>query len=177
MCPDNVPHMAQEQIAAPDAHDFDPVTPDKAALWSKFGKWDRVYFPSLVGLVVEEVRFGYCRMRLPYRSELDQPTGVVHGGAIATLVDTVVVPAIAVAYDTPPVMLTLSLHVNYLGSLRERDAVAEGWVTRRGRSVVFCEALVRDDAENPVATASLVYKVSHRNPPSASQQSSSPDSK
>ncbi|GIU84546.1 MAG: hypothetical protein KatS3mg008_1321 [Acidimicrobiales bacterium] len=159
--------MAHEHLSAPDPETFEPVPADKAELWSKFGRWDRVYFPRLVGLVVEEVRFGYCRMRLPYRSELDQPTGVVHGGAIATLLDTVVVPAIAVAYDTPPVMLTLSLNVDFLGALKGRDAVGEGWVTRRGRSIVFCEALVRDDGGSPVAKASLVYKVSHRTPPTS----------
>ena len=66
-----------------------------------FERWNRCtpYFPTLVGLELEEVRTDYARMRLPYRPELQQPAGVVHGGAVATLIDTVVVPAVGQAYD------------------------------------------------------------------------------
>ena len=81
---------------------FPPLEGPVADRWAKFPRgWDRVYFPNLVGLELEEVRTDYARMRLPYRPELDQPAGVVHGGAIATLIDTVVVPAIGGHYDEP----------------------------------------------------------------------------
>jgi uncharacterized protein (TIGR00369 family) len=83
----------------------------------------------------------------------------VHGGAIATLVDTVVVPAVASAYDRIPDMLTLSMSVQYLGAILHEDAVGEGWITRRGRSVAFCEALVRTASGQIAATGQLVYKV------------------
>jgi uncharacterized protein (TIGR00369 family) len=98
-------------------------------------------------------------MRLPYRDELDQPAGVVHGGAIATLIDTVVVPAVASAYDLIPDMLTLGMSVQYLGAIVREDAVGEGWITRRGRSVAFCEVLVRTGAGETAATGQLTYKV------------------
>ena len=128
-------------------------------MWSRFGKWDTVYFPSLVGLELEEIRVDYARMRLPYRTELDQPAGVVHGGAIATLIDTVVVPAVGGAFDHVPMMLTLSMSIQYLGAVKGEACVAEGWVTRRGRSIVFCEALVRTAGGEPAASGQLVYKV------------------
>jgi len=85
---------------------------------------------------------------------------VIHGGALATLVDTVVVPAIGGHYETVPMMLTLSMTINFLGAVRGEDAVAEGWVVRRGKSIVFCEAAVRAASGAPAATASLIYKVS-----------------
>ena len=37
--------------------------------------------------------------------------------------------------------------------------MAEGWVVRRGRSVVFSQVEVRDEQGLLAATASLVYKV------------------
>ena len=46
-----------------------------------------------------------------------------------------------------------------LGAVREEDAVAEGWVVRRGRSTVFCEAAVRSSTGDAVATGTLVYTV------------------
>jgi uncharacterized protein (TIGR00369 family) len=111
-------------------------------------------------MVMEDARIDYARLRLPYRPELNQPAGVMHGGAIASLIDTTVVPAIGSYYDEMPRMLTISLTVNYLGAIVEEDAVCEGWVERRGKSIVFCAAEVCGVTSGKVAaTASLVYKV------------------
>jgi uncharacterized protein (TIGR00369 family) len=139
---------------------FEPLPEHLAERWAGFGSWDEVYFPSVVGLELEEVRAGYGRMRLPYRPELRQPAGVVHGGAIATLIDTVVVPAVGGVYEERPRMLTISMDVRYLGALVEEDAVGEGWVEQRGRSIVFCRAEVRSGSGAIVADGTLVYKVS-----------------
>ena len=139
---------------------FELLPPHLAEPWSQFGRWEQVYFPSVVGLELEEVRSGYGRMRLPYRPELQQPAGVVHGGAIATLIDTVVVPAVGSVYEERPKMLTISMNIRYLGALVAEDAVAEGWVEQRGRSIVFCRAEVRSGSGTMVADGTLVYKVS-----------------
>lgn len=143
---------------------FEPLPDHLTETWSRFGQWEQVYFPSVVGLELEEVRSGYGRMRLPYRPELQQPAGVVHGGAIATLIDTVVVPAVGSVYEERPKMLTISMSIRYLGALVAEDAVAEGWVEQRGRSIVFCRAEVRSDSGAMVADGTLVYKVSVATP-------------
>lgn len=143
-----------------DADSFEPLPDDVAARWATFGRWERTYFPKLLGLEVEDLRTGYCRMRLPYRPELDQPFGVVHGGAIASLIDTVVVPAVGAAYEAGWGYATLTMDIQYLGAIVREDAVAEGWVTQRGRSVVFCRAEVRTAGGRPVASGALTYKVS-----------------
>jgi len=146
-------------LQIPDPQSFDPLPAPTAQLWSRFGKWDEVYFPSFLGLELEEARVDYARMRLRYRPEHNQPAGVVHGGALATLIDTVVVPAVGSAYDAVPVMLTLSMNIQYLGAVRGEDAVAHGWVVRRGRRIVFCEVAVLTAGGEPAASGSLVYSV------------------
>lgn len=143
------------------ADDFAPLTGPRAERWSRFGRWDRRFFPNVVGLQLEEVRVDYARMRLPFREELEQPAGVVHGGAIATLIDTVVVPAIGSGYDELMQLLTLDLQIRFLSAAVRTDVVAEGWVTRRGRSVLFCQAEVRAATNGDlVAEGWLTYKVS-----------------
>ena len=142
---------------------FEPLPPEKLALWDSFGKWDdAVWFPKVVGLEVEEIKADYCRMRLPYRPELRQPAGVVHGGAIATLIDTVVVPAVGGPYDVRrPQMLTVTMNIRFRGAVVEEDVVAEGWIDQRGRSMVFCAAeCVGATSGKVVADGTLVYKVS-----------------
>lgn len=142
------------------AGEFEPLAEAEAERWRRFGQWERVHFFQLVGMQVEEVRRDYCRMLLPYRPELEQGAGLVHGGAIASLLDTVVVPAIGSAYGPDAEFATVDLHVQYLAPLLAEDARAEGWVVKRGRSVVFCEAEARGAASAKlVARALLTYSV------------------
>lgn len=138
---------------------YAPLPPERAALWAGYGRWEQTFFPKLVGLEVEEVRIDYCRMRLPWRPELTQPAGVVHGGAIATLIDSVVVPAIGSGYEQRQGFVTVDMQLQYRGAVVEEDMIGEGWVTVRGRSVVFCEAEVLTASGKAVAKGMLTYRV------------------
>lgn len=126
------------------AERFDPLDADAAARWEAFGATDTVTYPMLLGIEVEELRVDYCRMRLPFRDELLQGGGFVHGGAMASLLDHVVVPAVGMGVEVGANFSTVDMHVQYLrgiaGGDRAEGAVAEGWITRRGRRTVFCEA-------------------------------------
>ena len=84
------------------------------------------------------------------------PIGLVHGGLVCTLLDSVLGCAVQ---STLPVGLgytSIELKVNYLrpvhgdtGELRAR-----GWVTKPGRRVAFAEGDVRDAAGKILASAS-----------------------
>lgn len=145
---------------APNAANFAPLPEDRRERFAGFLGSRPDYFPGLVGIVLEEVRIDYSRMRLPFRPVLNQPAGVMHGGAIASLIDTVVVPAIYTGYDEPRRLLTIDMQIQYMGAIIGEDAVAEGWVVRRGRSTVFLRAEVRTEKAGLVAAGTLVYKVS-----------------
>jgi uncharacterized protein (TIGR00369 family) len=144
------------------AAQFAPLPPERLATWGRFGKWDTVWFPQFLGLEVEELRTDYARMRLPYRPEFRQPAGVVHGGVIASMIDTVVVPAIGAGYDEPRQLFTIDIQLRYLAPIIDDDIVAEGWVVQRGRQIVFCNAEIFSGSGALAATGTLVYKVSSR---------------
>jgi uncharacterized protein (TIGR00369 family) len=141
---------------------FLPLPPARAAIWSKFGKWDTVWFPTFLGIELEELRQDYARMRLPFRPEFRQPAGVVHGGVIASMIDTVVVPAVGSGYDEPRQLFTIDIALRFLAPIIDDDIVAEGWITRRGRQIVYCDAEVSSGGGVLAATATLVYKVSSK---------------
>jgi uncharacterized protein (TIGR00369 family) len=99
-------------------------------------------FPSLVGLQFEEIRSEYSRMRLPYREALNQPAGIIHGGATATLIDTTVVGAVYSGLDPsnpPKRIVTIDMHIHYTDAGIGEDLVAHAAVRRRGRTIVFLE--------------------------------------
>jgi uncharacterized protein (TIGR00369 family) len=143
------------------AETFEPLPPEVAARWSRFATGERIYYPQLLGIIVEEVRVDYCRMRLPHRPEIDQAAGLVHGGAIAGLLDAVMVPAVGAAYGPGARFSTVDMHVQFMSAVMAEDIVAEGWITRRGRSVVFCESEAVVAATGKIAARSiLTYNVS-----------------
>jgi uncharacterized protein (TIGR00369 family) len=129
--------------------------------WSRYGRGtEAAYFAALLGLTVEDVRVDYCRMRLPWRTEISQPFGVAHGGALSSLLDSVVVPAIGSGYESPIGFATIDMSVQFLGALKDEDAIAEGWITQRGKSIVFCESeAIGARSGRRVARAVLTYKV------------------
>ena len=143
------------------ADDYEPLPADAAARWDRFGKSETVFYPMLLGLEVEETRIDYCRMRMPFRTELLHPGGIVHGGAIASLMDAVLVPAVGSVLGPNDRFSTVDLHVQYIGAVQDDDVVAEGWVTKRGRRVVFCESeAVSASTGRLIAKSVLTYNVS-----------------
>ena len=143
------------------AEQYEPLSDEAAARWAKFGRSDTVFYPMLIGLEVEETRVDYCRMRMPFKAELLHAGGVVHGGAIASLMDAVLVPAVGSVLGPKDRFSTVDLHVQFIGAVRDEDVVAEGWVTKRGRSVVFCESeAVGATSGRLVARSVLTYNVS-----------------
>ena len=119
-------------------------------------------FSTLVGLQVEEVRQDYCRMRLPFRSEVRTSGVVVHGGAIATLIDTAAVAAVWSDVDPQATRgATASMTVNYLAAARSVDLIAEARIIRRGRSVVFVDVDVFSPTGERIAKGVVTYKVGY----------------
>ena len=86
---------------------------------------------------------------------------VVHGGAIASLIDTAGM-ASCWADDAEPESLsgsTVTLNVNYLAAARGQDLTAHAVVVRRGRSLVFSEVKVTEPDGRLVATGSVVQRL------------------
>jgi uncharacterized protein (TIGR00369 family) len=142
-----------------------PLDDETTARWMRFGQSSTVNFPVLLGLAVEEVRADYCRMRLPFRPEILQAAGLVHGGAIAALLDAVMVPAVGAVLERGASYATVDMHVQFIRAIRSgddaEDAIAEGWVSRRGRRTVFCESEAFGDRSGDlVAKSVLTYAVS-----------------
>ena len=140
---------------------YERLEPEAEARWSRFVKMNQELYVTLLGLVVEEVRLDYCRMRMPFKTELNQAAGVVHGGAIAGLLDSVVVPVVGGPLPQGARFSTVDMHVQYLSALIEEDAVAEGWAVKRGRTTVFCESeVIGATSGKLIARSILTYNVS-----------------
>jgi uncharacterized protein (TIGR00369 family) len=115
-----------------------------------------------LGVVTEAIEVDRVRLRLPYRETLTTIADMVHGGAIASLVD---VAATAACWASPTVDpsargTTIGFTINYLNAGRGQDLVATAEVIQRGKSIVICEATVRAADATSVARAIVTYKLS-----------------
>jgi len=154
----------------PRAADFDELPADVVERWQRFGRpgfadSDAVFYPEYLGLTVDEVRAGYCRMRLTFRPELMHAGGIIHGGAMASLLDSVLVPAIGSTVELGSSYSTIDLHIQYLEAVADDDSIAEGWIVRRGKRIVFGQAEARAATTGRLlATCALTYSVAPPRP-------------
>ena len=118
-------------------------------------------FPALVGLELEEIAEDRVVMSLPFREELITMGTVVHGGAIATLIDSAASCA-GWATPTPPENMrgtTVALNVSYLAAADQTDLRAEAKVLRRGKMLSFIDVDVTNGEGKLVAKGSATYKL------------------
>lgn len=102
-----------------------------------------------------------AELRLPFAPTLPTTGDVVHGGAIASLVDTAGM-ASTWAVDEPAENLrgsTITLNVEYVAAARGRDLTAVSTCVRRGRSVCFNEVRVTEPDGRLVARGSVVQQL------------------
>jgi uncharacterized protein (TIGR00369 family) len=115
---------------------------------------------ALLGMRVDSIEPDRARLTLPYKPELATIENIVHGGAIASLIDTAGTTA-AWADDTEPESMagaTVNLNVSYTSAARGRDLTALATVSKRGRNLVFADVKVSEDDGRLVATGSIVYR-------------------
>jgi len=121
--------------------------------WEK----EKSHFVKLLDLKLESVERGRAIMRMPYRADLSNGTGAIHGGAIVSLCDTVFYVALASIYGREQDTVTASLQCNFLApALPPNDLLAEAIVLRSGRRICYGEVLVRS-GETLVAHATMNY--------------------
>ena len=131
------------------------ITPEREkAIREKF---QTNHFPKSLGIEIDEIEQGRARLSVEVRRELLQLQGVMHGGAIASLIDTAVAFAIIGASDPADRFTTVEMKVNYLSSIREGRVTAEAKLIRDGRRIIVADCDVFDQSGRLAAKGLLTY--------------------
>ena len=118
-------------------------------------------FVKLVGLQLEEVVEDKAVMSLKFRDDVVTIGTTVHGGAIATLIDSAASCA-GWATSNPPENMrgtTVALNVTYVAAANGADLRAEARVLRRGKNLSFIDVDVTDGDGTLVAKGTATYKL------------------
>ena len=118
---------------------------------------DSVPFAKLLGIELDEIDAGVATLSLAIRPELKQNHGVVHGGAIASLIDSATAFAIISLLPLDEHATTVDLTISYLRPLTGGRARAVARVVRSGKRLIVVSAELFDDAGTLAATALSTY--------------------
>ena len=122
---------------------------------------ERIPFNRLCGFRVSRWDEQGVRMEVDDRDDLANGVGSMHGGVVATLVDTVAnAAAVTVGtFSAGTQVVTVSMTVNYTGPARGR-LVADAVCAAPGRRLRSVNVEVRNADGAAVATGLVVVKVS-----------------
>lgn len=102
-------------------------------------------FVNLLDMQVVSLKPGKVEIRMPiHRGKHTNLYGMAHGGALASLADTVMGYACATLGNR---VVTLDINMNFIkGAEAQRDVLAVGQVIHHGKSTMVVEADILDEA-------------------------------
>jgi acyl-CoA thioesterase len=116
-----------------------------------------VPFGSLLGIRLDSVEPGIATMSLPVRDELRQNNRVVHGGALAALVDSAAAFAVIPLLKDDETTTTVDLTISYLRPIVTGEAKATARVLRAGSRIINISAEIVDHEGTLAATALTTF--------------------
>ena len=131
--------------------------PDPQKLERARAAFASVPYAKFLGLRLGEIHRGRATIHLDVRDELKQNQGVVHGGAIASLIDTASAFAVLTQIETDERVTTTDLTIHYLRPITSGRMTAAARVVRGGRRLFVLSVEVTSDGGALVATAVTTY--------------------
>jgi uncharacterized protein (TIGR00369 family) len=113
-----------------------------------------------LGIRLESIGTDEAVLELPFKPELATLGELIHGGAIASLIDVAAMAAAWASDETPenPTGSTVALSLNFAAPANGVDLRAHGRVAKRGGRLSFCEVTVTDPEDTVVAHGIATYR-------------------
>jgi uncharacterized protein (TIGR00369 family) len=116
-----------------------------------------------LGIEILEKTEGFARLRLPYRRELTNPAGKIHGGVIASVADTAMAVAVSSVLGGAGRHSTARLEIKYKTPVIDSELIAEGRVTQQKKKLFWGEAVLTNGNGQVVATATGTFMITDPN--------------
>ena len=117
-------------------------------------------FAKLMGMKLVEMKPDEATIELAMRDDLRQPSGILHGGVTATLIDTAMAFAVRTRVAPETATATIDLTVHYLRPHIEGPIVCTAKVVRAGRRIFSVSADVFSQENGKlIATGLSTYTI------------------
>ena len=119
-------------------------------------------FAGVLGMEFTHLTPERVEATLKVRQELKQPWGIVHGGAVMTLADTVAGAGAYMNLAQGQETVTVELKINLIGAVRKGVIRAQALPLHRGRSTSIWETRITDETGKLVAVSLSTHLVLER---------------
>lgn len=103
-------------------------------------------YPAHMAMRLNELELDRAVVEIRLNKNHMQPFGIVHGGVLATLIDTATYWAVFLRVPEECGLVNIDLKLNYLKSVTSGILSAEGLAIRSGRSISYAEARIYDES-------------------------------
>lgn len=112
---------------------------------------------------IDQLDDGFCRLFVPFDASLVGLYGLVHGGILMTIADSVACFAIMTRTGPRRPMVTTDMNIRFLGPCKGH-VVADARVLKFGRTMCPVTVDLFDEAQKRVAVAQVTYMLLEKAP-------------
>lgn len=116
-------------------------------------------FERLLEMTIVRADAGEAVLCMPFKLDLAQGAGLMHGGALVSLADTAVVMAIKSVVDPRTHFATISMESRFLRPVKKGVVTARARVVKKDGRHLHGEAVVYEEDEKEVLRFSSVFKI------------------
>lgn len=116
-------------------------------------------FERLLNITIKEAAGGMAVLTMPFKLELCQGMGLMHGGALVSLADTATVMAIKSLLPSGTPFVTISLASRFLHPVEKGTVTAKARVEPAGERRFKGEAVLYDDGQREVLRCTSLFKI------------------
>jgi len=114
-------------------------------------------FSKLIGMRLVDLQRDVAVISIEMRDDLRQPSGVLHGGVTATLIDTAMAFAVRTRLSIAEATATIDLTIHYLRPHITGTFTCTAKVVRAGKRIFTVSADVVNEHGKHIATAVSTY--------------------
>lgn len=114
-------------------------------------------FARLIGMRLVDLKPDEAAIAIEMRDDLRQPSGVLHGGVTATLIDTAMAFAVRTRLEITEATATIDLTVHYLRPHTAGTFLCTAKVVRAGKRIFTVSADVYNEEGKLIATGLSTY--------------------
>ena len=134
---------------------FSEITPEQRSFAEN--ALHTLAFSKLLGMRLVDLKLGEAVISIEMRDDLRQPSGVLHGGVTASLIDTAMAFAVRTHLGATEATATIDLTVHYLRPHITGTFTCTAKVVRPGKRIFTVSADVVNEDGKHIATAVSTY--------------------
>lgn len=124
---------------------------DKETLKKFYDSFKNQPFLSFVDMKLDKLEKGKSILSCENKKELHQGLGYMHGGVVASILDTAGGYAAVTTIPSNCFVVTSELKINYMRPVIAKKVFGFGEVINKGRNLVVVEATLKDEKNNMLA--------------------------